>query len=202
MLLNRVIRFVARGAIALPLFAFGHGTEMLDARFEFDSNGALLLQVTSDYSGNPMLADEAEARAALQDALRIEFEGSTHKLSELAPMKLELRDQPDPDSPMPRAPVDPSLKHQLVTATWNWQPRTKSVQFFVPKESNQTVLFWLNEPGVKDHRWSMMISGDRTPVITVPSQPSRWGWVLSLVLAGGIVAWYLRHRYPHPGPLP
>ena len=183
--------------MVLPLFASGHGTEMLDARFEFTlKEGAVKLTITADFSGNPMLANEAEARAALADALRVKFKDGEHKLSDLAPLNMELGNIPDPESPMPRAPVDPSLKHELVMAHWSWVPTAKNIEFTVPRTSNQTVLFWMNEPGVKEKRWSILISGDSTPVISVPESARRWlFWaVLAGCVFGGIVIFTILKR--------
>jgi hypothetical protein len=192
MRLRGIIRLIARGAIALPLFAHGHGTEMLDARFEFEWNGAVRLTITADYSGNPMLTTEAEARDALTDALRVRFDETEHKLSELASLTMERSDQPDAESPMPRAPVDSTLKHELLRATWHWKPTVRELSFVVPEESKQTTLFWMNERGVKEHRWLMLLAKDRTPVIVLPGERTGW-WIVAVVVIG-LCVWCSRFR--------
>lgn len=152
----------------LPLLASGHGSEFLDGKFFFDRSGTAHLEITADYSGNPMIADEKEARAALNDILRVKIGDAEHKLTDLAPVKLELRDQPDPTSPMSRPPEFQSLKHELLTALWHWRPTGKAFQFVVPKGRQHSMVFWMLEENVKEPRWVMLIAGDETPSIAVP----------------------------------
>ncbi len=152
----------------LPLLAYGHGMELMQARMDWQDNGSLRLEITADYGGNPMLNSEAEARDALQDILRIDVDGTEHKLKELAPLKLNRRDQFDPTSPMPPPPEAAGTKHQLLTAVWQWQPPAGwSVRFKVPKGSIHDVLFWRHE-GADLPQWRVLISGDSTPAMQAP----------------------------------
>jgi hypothetical protein len=163
-----LIKFIAGGAIGLPLLASGHGSEFLEAKFFFDRSGTAHLEITADYSGNPMIADQKEARAALDDILRVKIGDTEHKLIDLAPVKLEPRDQPDPTSPMPRAPEFQTMKHELLTALWQWKPTGKAMQFVLPTGRQHSMVFWMKEEQVKEPRWVMLIAGDKTPSIAVP----------------------------------
>lgn len=194
-----IIRFIAGGAIVLPLLASGHGSEFLEAKFFFDRSGTAHLEVTADYSGNPMIADEKEARAALDDILRVKIGDAEHKLADLAPVKLEPRDQPDPTSPMPRAPEFQSMKHELLTALWQWRPTGKTMQFVLPQGRQHSMVFWMKEENVKEPRWVMLIAGDETPIIAVPDSLAVvyvWFepvplWVSALALFVLVVACFL-----------
>ena len=117
-----IISLLAGGAIMLPLLASGHGMELMQARLQFDPAGIAHLEMTADYAGNPMINSEGEARTALQDLLRIEVGGQQHKLSELAPLRLEKRDQFDPTSPLPLPEEAAGVKHQLLTPSGNGGP--------------------------------------------------------------------------------
>ncbi len=189
-----IIRLIAGGAALLPLLALGHGTEFLDARFEL-RDGVLRLRIVADYAGNPMISDEAEARKVVTDALRIEVGTSKiqHRLDELAPLQIVERGTRDAQSPMPRTEADdPKQPHQLLSAYWRWPAPDGEVRFFVPETSQQSVLFWLREPNVSPPRWSLMVPGDRTPVIVV-KRPQRsqiwlWGAVIIGVLFAVVVA--------------
>ena len=199
--LRRIIRFIAGGAVALPLFASGHGSEFLDAKFYLDARGLANLEITADYSSNPMLANEQEARTALADAVRVTINAQDHKLADLAPLKLEPRQRPDPESPTPRGPEDPQTRHQLLTAIWQWRPAAESLTFTVPKESMQTVLFWMREPNIHPPRWSMLIPGDHTPAIPMPPRPSlSAGWMALLTLPF-VGLWWWRRRLSQMPPL-
>ena len=186
-----VRRFIAGGAIMLPLLASGHGSEFLDAKFYFDDCGIAHLHITADYGGNPMISSEQEARTVLTDALRIAVGAHEYKLTDLAPLQFQPRDQPDPESPAPRGPEDPQTQHQLLTAQWQWRPSATTLQFFVPRANSQTALFWMREVNVHPPRWSMLIPGDYTPAIPVPTQPSQPAWLalLFVPLAAGVWWW-------------
>lgn len=104
-------------------------------------------------------------------------------------MDMARTDQPDAESPMPRAPVDPSLKHELLRATWQWQPTSPGLRFVVPAESNQTTLFWMHEPEREKVRWMMLLGGDVTPWIAVPVAAAiTHGWAALLWAVAGVFA--------------
>lgn len=185
-----IIRLIAGGAALLPLLALGHGTEFLDARFEL-RDGVLRLRIVADYAGNPMIADEAEARKVVADALRIEVGPSKtqHRLDELATLQIVERGTRDDQSPMPRTEADdPKQPHQLLSAYWHWSAPDGEVRFFVPETSQQSVLFWLREPNVSPPRWSLMVPGDRTPVIVVKRPWHTQVWLWSVIIIGAILA--------------
>lgn len=178
-----VIRHFAGALVLLPLFAFGHSSEFLDAKFFFDDSGKAHIEITADYGGNPMLSTKEEADAALRAAIAASIEGNEHPLNEFAPLTIAPRDKSDPDSPMPNGPEDPNTPHQLLTASWSWQPDAKTLNFMVPKQSNQTVIFWMKEPGVKEPRWMMLMPGEHTPAIPVPPRPRLWTWLGGVFMA-------------------
>ena len=116
----------------LTLPASGHGSEMMQVRLQFDDSGAAVLEMTADYGDNPMLGSEEAARTALQDMLRVEVGGQQYKLTDLAPLRLEERDQLDPTSPMPLPPEAANVSHQLLTAVWQWLPTGDQLRLTVP----------------------------------------------------------------------
>jgi len=180
-----IISLLAGGAIMLPLLASGHGMELMQARLQFDSAGIAHLEMTADYAGNPMINSEDEARTALQDLLRIEVSGHQHKLSDLAPLRLEKRDQFDPASPLPLTDEAAGVKHQLLTAIWQWRPTDNQLRFTVPQGCIHDVLFWKQEPGTKP-QWRVLITGDFTPVIAAPRPPIS-AMMIGLMILGVLV---------------
>lgn len=161
----------------LPLLLYGHGGEFLEARLE-TQGGTVNLRIVAQYGDNPMIADEAEARKVLADALRIGVgsEKTNLRLDELAPLVMAPRGARDPGSPMPTSPDDPAHSDKLLEASWNWAATEENVSFLVPETSNQVVLFWMPTPGEKSPRWSMLAPGDQTPAIFVklPWWTARW----------------------------
>ena len=189
---SHIFSILAGGAVWFPLLVLGHGSEMMQVRLQFDASGAAVLEMTVDYAGNPMLSSEAEARVALQDILRVEVAGQQHKLTDLAPLRLEERSQLDPSSPMPLGPEDAATQHQLLTAIWHWRPTADQLRFTVPKGCVHDSLFWKQEPGAKP-QWCVLLSGDFTPVITVPhTSPSPL--LIGLAILGVVVLAVLGRR--------
>lgn len=186
--LRFIVRLIAGGAGLLPLLAVGHGNEFLDARFEL-RDGVLRLRIVADYGGNPMIADEAEARKVVADALRVELGTSKtqHRLDELAPLNIAEHATRDAQSPMPQTEVEPKQPHQLLTAYWHWTAPDGEVRFLAPETSNQTVLFWMHEPDVSPPRWSLLVPGDRTPAIVVKRPWWTHTWLWGAIIAGVIL---------------
>lgn len=203
MRVRSIIRFIARGAIVLPLLAFGHSTEFLDAKFYFDPSGKAHVEITANYAGNPMLSTKEEAEAALRHAIALSFGDQQRALTDFAPQSIAPRDKPDPDSPMPSGPEDPNTPHSLLTASWQWLPTVPSLNFIVPHDSSQTVVFWMKEPGVKEPRWRMLLPGEMTPAIPIPPRVSSVAslllepliFALALALVSGL--WFWRRSSNH-----
>jgi hypothetical protein len=187
--LRIIARIFAGGAAVLPLLVHAHDGEFLQARFEARDD-VLQLQIVADYGGNPMIADEAEARKVLTDALRIEVGASKtqHRLDELAPLTIAPRAERDTESPAPQTETDSTHPHQFLAASWRWSAPDGEVRFFTPETSRQTVLFWLHEPGVSPARWTMLVSGDRTPPIAVKRPWWKYTWLWATILLAGLAA--------------
>lgn len=186
----------------LPLLLYGHGGEFLEARLE-TQGGTVNLRIVAQYGDNPMIADEAEARKVLADALRIEVGNAKTnlRLNELTPLVMAPRAARDPGSPMPSSPDDQAHSDKLLEASWNWAATEENVSFLVPETSNQVVLFWMPTPGEKSPRWSMLVPGDRTPAIFVKLPWWRARWVAGagvglVLLVTATVYLYLRRRAP------
>lgn len=180
-LLRFVVQLIAGVASSLPLFLYGHGSEFLEARLEA-RDGRLNLRIVAQYSDNPMIADEAEARQVLADALRIEVgtARTNQRLEELKPLVMAPRAARDPESPMPSSPGDQAHSDKLLEASWSWAATEEDVCFLVPETSRQVVLFWMPAPGEKSPRWSLLVPGDRTPAIFVKIPWWRTRWVTGL----------------------
>jgi len=177
-----------------PLFAFGHACEFLVARLEVKT-GAVALEITADYGANPLIADEDAARAAVKRILQVRANGQPRSLEDLAPMRLERRTQWDAEAPASFSPPPDDQEHQLLTATWRWQPDGTEIAFAVPKGSHHDVLLWTRDehlPG-RQAKWMLLIEGESTPVIPIQHNGSGW-WYAGLLLPLLIIAWPITRR--------
>ena len=166
-----------------PLFAFGHACEFLVAKVEI-TRDLVILEITADYGGNPMIADEEAARVALKNILQIHAGGQTHALETLAPLNFEHRQQWDPATPANFSPPPDGQTHQLLTAVWRWKPKAREIAFGVPDGSPNDVLLWTTAgqlPG-KDVQWMLLIEGESTPAIQLPRHSGMtWTWITGAV---------------------
>ncbi len=176
-MLRAITWIIAGGAWLLPLIASGHGNEFLLAKLTLPDDGSVALEITADYSANPMLANEEEARAALQQALAVVVGDQVRRLNDLQPIRFENRTKFDPSCPLPVDPLSDSQTHMLLTALWSWKPDSPTFSFESPKENSISTLLWrvdLHKPDAKPG-WVIMIAGDRSPLITLPPAPgSAW----------------------------
>ena len=203
MTLRNILRVIAGGAWLLPLFASGHGNEFLLAKITLPDDGSVTVEITADYSANPMLANEAEARAALQKALSVVVGDRVARMDELAPLRYEDRTRFDPTCPLPSDPLSENQEHELITAVWNWKPNVASFSFESPKENPLSLLLWrvdLHKPDEKPG-WVIMIAGDRSPLITLVQPQGGSGSSRKLMFAGsaaGLIMlallWMATHR--------
>jgi hypothetical protein len=165
----RVIPLLAAlAAILLPPSAFGHSTEFILAKVT-PQNGRVLLELTADYGGNPMIGGETEARAVLSKVLRVRTGGGTWELSALAPLRFERRTQIDSAAPIPHDPISDAEPHQILCALWSWKSAAEKIAFEVPPDAGQTLILWTppKEPG-KEPRWIILLGGDASPEIAIP----------------------------------
>lgn len=165
--LSAIITLLAGGAVMLPLFACGHGMELMQARLEFEAEGTVRLEITADFGGNPMLNSEEEAHSALQDLMLVQASGEWRQLAALSPLQWEERHEFDPTSPVTPPPATEGQPHQLLTAVWRWKPSQKALCFKVREGSVHDVLFWYNDSAGKS-QWRVLITGESTPPLPVP----------------------------------
>lgn len=202
-----VIRHSVFVILFSPLFVFGHACEFLVAKLEVKPD-RVILEITADYGGNPLIPDEATARDAVKNIFEVYLGGQVRRLEDLEPLRFEFRTQWDPETPASFAPPPNGQDHQLLTGIWNWPPHTDFITLAVPKKNLHDALLWTKDeklPG-KDARWMLLIEGDKTPEIRVtPEQPElephglaralQWG------LLGSLLTWmiYLENRNHRKG---
>jgi hypothetical protein len=183
----------AGGAVLGPLPALGHGCEFLLARVEA-REGWVRLEITADPVGNPLLADEAAAVAALRGSLQVRTGAGLRPLAELAPVRVETRDRWDPEAPSFQSPPAADEPHRLLTAVWEWRPPAEEVAFAVPRGNLHDVLLWRPARG-EPALWRLLIEGETGPAIVVPRAAGfPIGWLLFGLVFAGLAAGWIKYR--------
>jgi len=181
-----------------PLFVSAHGTEFIMARMNVIEDQSLIeLRLGMDYLGNPMIADEAAARAALQEALHVRHGGKTTRFTDLAPLTLESSSSWEDTMPDSLQPPNDGQPHQIMIGTWRWQADAESISFTVAKGNRNDVLLW-QQAGDGEVKSTMLLGGDISPALTLAQPPASWknkGWMIpASVLAGIIIIRFKRRR--------
>lgn len=180
-------------AVLAPLKTSGHGVEFLSARLTLLPDAEVQLEVTADYGSNPMLVDEASAREALADPVRLRQGETLVALNHLADRRLFETDEWAEFAPASYLPPDTEGQaHLLLTASWRWRSATPDLVFEMPKGKRHDVLLWTRDQTQPDSppKWMLLLGGDRSKAIAVAWPPwwQRWPTVMAscvLILAGG-----------------
>ena len=183
----------AGGAILAPLCVFGHGAEFLSAKLTLLPEAEVLLEITADYGGNPLIADEAVAKEALMDPVRLLRGESLVPLAELSAASITQHDNWAEFAPALYLPSDAETQaHTLITAAWRWRSSEPEIVFEMPKGKLHDVLLWTRDQTNPDAppKWMLLLAGDRSKAIAIHWPPwwQRWQTVMAssvVVLALG-----------------
>lgn len=191
-----VIRFSTFVILGSPLSALGHGAEFLSARLTLLPDAEVLLEITADYGGNPLIPDEATAREALNDPVRLAADHGIVPLSEVAAPSISQHENWAEFAPAAYLPAGADDQpHQLITAAWHWRSETPEIVFEMPKGKMHDVLLWTRDETnpAAPPKWMLLLAGDKSKAIAVHWTPwwHRWpaAGLGALMLAAGVLLW-------------
>lgn len=194
----RITILAAGGAVLAPLCALGHGLEFITAKLTLLPEATVQLEVTADYAGNPLVADESAAREALANPLHVRQGGDWVSLNDMSRPTVTMHSDWGACAPPSLPPAPPEAEHALVTATWRWQHPDEFVSFAVPKGNMHDVFLWQEGEGdpAAGPKWMLLLAGDVTKELKLKP---RQGWMVPLGLAAGLLVavgwfWWIRGR--------
>jgi len=174
-----IIFLIAGGAVLAPLSAFGHGAEFLSAKLTLLPDAEVQLEITADYGGNPLIADDAAAKEALMDPIRLRRDQTLVPLAQVATASHSLHDNWAEFAPAAYLPSDTEAQsHTLITAAWRWRSEEPEIVFEMPKGKLHDVLLWTRDETNPDAppKWMLLLAGDQSKAIAVHWTPwwRRW----------------------------
>ncbi|MEZ5386170.1 MAG: hypothetical protein R3F13_11710 [Prosthecobacter sp.] len=172
--MQSILILAAGGAVLAPLCALGHGAEFLSAKLTLLSDAEVRLDVTADFGSNPLIADEATARDALSDPVRLQDDGKLVQLSQFTTATYSSHQNWAEFAPASYLPSDTEGQpHQLITASWQWRSKTPEIVFEMPKEQIHDVLLWTRDETdpAAPPKWMLLLAGDRSKAISVHWTP-------------------------------
>lgn len=186
-----VIRISSFVILNAPLCVFGHGAEFLSAKLTLLPDAEVLLEITADHGGNPLIVDESAAKDALLDPIRLRRDDALVPLAQIASASISQHDNWAEFAPASYLPSDAEAQsHSLITATWRWRSETPEVVFEMPKGKLHDVLLWTRDETnpAAPPKWMLLIAGDKSKAIPIHWTPwwRRWLTVMApcvLILA-------------------
>lgn len=187
-LARSILILAAGGAVLAPLCALGHGSEFLSAKLTLLPDAEVLLEVTADYGGNPMISDEAAAREALADPVRVRQKDGLVPLGTGSISRQQKWDEHAP-SVYPTSDEADDRGHSLLTAAWRWRSSEPEVVFEMPQDKIHNVLLWTldAEHPNAEPKWMILQAGDRSRAIPIQLPPWWRRWMAAAAGAGGLM---------------
>lgn len=188
-LARSILILAAGGAVLAPLCALGHGSEFLSAKLTLLPDAEVLLEVTVDYGGNPMIADEPAALEALADPVRLRQHENLVPLAKLGTATVSRHTNWDPHAPTVYQTSDiEDEPHALVTSAWRWRSTEPEIVFEMPQGQLHSVLLWTHDAAhpEAEPKWMILQAGDRSRPIPIQLTPWWRSW-MAATGAGGLV---------------
>ncbi|MBL9177181.1 MAG: hypothetical protein JNM65_03895 [Verrucomicrobiaceae bacterium] len=169
-----VIRISSFVILNAPLCVFGHGAEFLSAKLTLLPDAEVLLEITADHGGNPLIVDESAAKDALLDPIRLRRDDALVPLAQIASASISQHDNWAEFAPASYLPSETeSQPHALTTSAWRWHSETPEIVFEMPKGKLHDVLLWTHDGAdpATPPKWMLLLAGDRSKAIPVRLTP-------------------------------
>lgn len=172
--------------------ADAHGTDFISARL-IQQADVITLRLGVDYLGNPMIPDEAAARAALEKALLVQRDDRAVPFTTLSKLKLETSSEWEDTLPASLQPADDGQPHLRMIGTWTWKADAERIRFQVEHGSRNDVLLWKAKAdgGIES---SLLLSGDSSPALVIPRPRSTWPLLAPLLVVGLLLQRWVKVR--------
>ncbi len=179
-LARSILILAAGGAVLAPLCALGHGAEFLSAKLTLLPDAEVLLEITADYGSNPMIMDEAAAREALADPVRLRQQESLVPLATLGTPSISEHHNWADYAPAAYLPSGTDGEaHSLITSAWRWRSPEPEIIFEMPKGKLHDVLLWTHDATQPEAppKWMLLLAGDRSRPIAIQQTPWWRNWI-------------------------
>ncbi len=195
-----VIRISSLVILASPLHVFGHGAEFLSAKLTLLPDAEVLLEITADYGENPMISDEAAAKDALLDPIRLRRDETLVPLAQLAVASISQHNNWAEFAPASYLPSDTeSQPHALITVAWRWRSEVPEIVFEVPKGRLHDVLLWTRDETnpAAPPKWMLLLAGDHSKAIPMHWVPwwQRWPTMMASCILLLALAYFVSRNF-------
>lgn len=195
-----VIRISSFVILNAPLCVFGHGAEFLSAKLTLLPDAEVLLEITADHGGNPLIVDESAAKDALLDPIRLRRDDVLVPLAQIASASISQHDNWAEFAPASYLPSETeSQPHALTTSAWRWHSETPEIVFEMPKDKLHDVLLWTHDgtDPATPPKWMLLLAGDHSKAIAVHWTPwwRRWLTVMTSCVLLLALAYFVSRNF-------
>ena len=181
--------------------ADAHGLQFLLAKVTPTQNGRLMMEISADFTANPLIADENAAETVIANILTIQDQGAPRKVGASQGIRFQRTRDIDPTCPVQIPPAPGGLRHELVTGYLEEVVTGSSLEFGIPKGNPHDVILWtmpVDGQGAAVKKFSL-IAGDTVKLDLTEPRSNRWkvGAItcgVVLILAGILFAFARQRR--------
>lgn len=167
------------------------------------SAGQLRLEITADFSNNPLLETRTAAQEAIAKILTLHSNEGSTTVGAATGFTFQPAAQVDPTCPLqpPEEPDAPA--HRFVIGITTEPVSAANVTLSVPTGNPNDVILW-TDPNVGPSQKVMLIAGDQSPPIAIPTAPVKtrpfpiWIWGVVTTAYVALRYWMIRSRRKRP----
>ena len=166
--INESSRVVLRTLLLLMtcVVMYAHGNSYIFVEL-IPEDESVSLEVTIDVGDNPLESDNEKIYQAINTAVLLDESGKLQPLAQFGVWRFEKRTQFSSATP---ALGDSRMAHELLTGIWSGKLPYRTMILGTPERTPFDVILWSRLPSMIEHApaWSLLISNERSPVITLP----------------------------------
>ena len=181
--------------------ADAHGLQFLLAKVTPTDGGSVKIEISADFTANPLIADEQAAEEVIANILMIHGQGEPRPVGKSQGIHFARTRDIDPTCPVQIPPAPGGLPHELLTGYLEESVTGNSLELGISKGNPHDVILWtmpVGGTGAAEKKYSL-IAGDTIKLDLPPLRSNGWktGAILSgivLILSGFTYAWRRRMR--------
>ncbi len=164
------------------------------------AEGSLRLEISADYTDNPLIESSAQAQEIISSLLEISSTNGTGTVGTATGFKFQTTSEIDPTCPL-KLPTDPTAPpHRLLTGTTTELLDATQITLSVPKGNPHDVIIWTTPTDSLPGQKFLLIAGETTQPILIPPS-KRWSWLgagAAVAAALGLVGWWIWRKLQSP----
>jgi len=161
--------------------ADAHGLQFLLAKVTPTDDGRVLMEISADFTANPLIADVKAAEVVIANILTIHSQGESRLVGKLQGIRFARTRDIDPTCPVQIPPAPGGAPHELLTGYLEEPVTGPNLELGIPRGNPHDVILWtmpVGGTGAAQKKYAM-IAGD---TITLPMPPPRTnGWKVGVI---------------------